>query len=271
MKYTITPTTQLSIPLAVILIFTLSFSLVPLVSAAPYRHRVAHSDAHSDAHPIQHLHRHGVNNETASTVAILPVDVKSGETDEDNYRRDGGEKEEGIDIEMPVKFTPRTIVVQWVVDRIVARVQERGKDGDGDEESLPDNTVEENESDDDEQVKMGDEIEERTSSNEDSISSKNTQQQARTDEDPHEKIRDIARTGRMQENNSMEGLSSPDARIRSEDGESGEGTEHKTEKRQPCTSGPGPDDAGREEGMAILMGWTALVGLVGILAIAPAG
>ena len=50
----------------------------------------------------------------------------------------------------------------------------------------------------------------------------------------------------------------------------GEGRGNIRERRDASTSGPGLDDAGSER-VAVLMGWTALVGVMGILAIAPAG
>ncbi|PVH77735.1 hypothetical protein DL98DRAFT_636974 [Cadophora sp. DSE1049] len=230
-----------------VLILTLTLST--FVSTAPYRPRNQH--VHNEAHPIIQDHRHGLQNETSSTVVILPVeseDQEGGQDDEEIAR---------VEIKTPHKLTPHIIVVQKIVDQVKSRIADRTSDGD-------DDTSEYGQKRGGESDVQDQEAESQHPIDQESSSTEIAQQEIRANEDQDEQREDIESGDKRRGNSTAE-----DLKMGYNEGGEG-GREQKCETRHTSTSGLGPDDEGTE-GMAILMGWTALVGVVGILAIAPAG
>ncbi|KAH7386422.1 hypothetical protein BKA64DRAFT_711649 [Cadophora sp. MPI-SDFR-AT-0126] len=224
--------------------------LYVVISAAPYRPRSQH--IHKEAHPIIQDHRHDLGNDTASIV-ILPVGPETYQQKADNDR-DIGE----VEVRTPQNLTPHVIVVQRMVDRVKSRIADKISDGNDDKNGK--------------KQKLGDKLdvdnqgaESQLARDQDRSNHHLAEQETHADYSQDEMRGETGIVQQMKDNSTAE---DPMERRR-EEGTRGENERgQQTERRH--TSGPEPHDEGTE-GMAILMGWTALLGVVGILAIAPAG
>ena len=228
-----------------------------------------------------------LQNETTSTVVIVPATPDQDHNEEElQYHEpyqpplpNGTEEkaEEKVEIRTPYKVTPQIIVVRRIVDRILVGVnhtafQKTSKGIPKDEAELETEDVRNESTADGESARTEEEaVEPREDIRVGEPSSDNhidKEHLRRHVGYQHGIAGSDLHVGSVQviwENGTVEG---PEDKNGGE-GE-GEGNGNEDERRDASTSGPGPDDEGGER-VAVLMGWTALVGVVGILAIAPAG
>ncbi|KAG4429095.1 hypothetical protein IFR05_015421 [Cadophora sp. M221] len=229
------------------------------VSAAPahgYRH------VHQLNNNQNHNHRYGSRNYTIGTVVVQIVaqeqngqpEVEDQElgTGRENEDEDGNENER-IEIRTAYTLTPHIVIVQRMVDRVAEAVRERGG-----EIGEVENDEEMREEDDAERDFLDDEpptVPDRKVVGE-QVTTLNNIRTVRT-ELISEEVVGTQRDG---------GGDTEDEREREAERDQ---SEREDEKRRGNVQTNGPNEEG--EGVAVLMGWTALVGVVGILAIAPAG
>jgi len=179
------------------------------------------------------------------------------------------EDREEVQIRTPHNLTPHIIVVHRIIDRILVSVEEQGDQARSDHKL---GTEDSKEGDDDEGESATFEEEDRKDSGGDQVERSSSDSLVSRD---HLGMHIGWKLGKAQsdsggvqtifENGTAEGQEENNGG----DGD-GEGRGNIRERRDASTSGPGLDDAGSER-VAVLMGWTALVGVMGILAIAPAG
>ncbi|KAL5331926.1 hypothetical protein ACEPPN_001466 [Leptodophora sp. 'Broadleaf-Isolate-01'] len=215
---------------------------------------------------------YGPRNDTVGTVVVQLVSHVQEETQDQDSKpeKERERRSERIEIKPPYTLTPHIVIVQRMVDRAAEAVRERGGEmggdsGDGDA-GLDSNLKSDSNSDD----------------------AKDNDESDFLDKEPHRGKN--AGDGYVAATNdtqfvSMEWIPNVGGNERGdgtedgmEDGKERDGKREQIEKAEEKmgeyvqTNGLNDEDGdGDGDGVAVLMGWTAQVGVVGILAIAPAG